>query len=87
MVGARRTYLVVGDIAALFQCSSKTAGRWLAEGKVASNRTLGGHRRADPVDVAKKLASVSEYDFTHLVGNDLVRALIALANQRRITKP
>lgn len=34
-----------GEVARLLGVSTKTLSRWSAEGKIASIRTLGGHRR------------------------------------------
>ena len=34
-----------GDVAALFRVDQKTVNRWAKSGKLASIRTLGGHRR------------------------------------------
>jgi len=37
--------LTVSEVAELFGVSAKTVSRWAREGKLASVRTLGGHRR------------------------------------------
>ena len=39
------TYLTPGEVAALFRVDAKTVARWAKSGKLASFRTLGGHRR------------------------------------------
>jgi hypothetical protein len=42
------TFLRPADVAAILQVSPKTVTRWAKEGKPASCRTLGGHRRYAP---------------------------------------
>lgn len=37
--------LTVSEVADLFGVSAKTVSRWAREGRIASVRTLGGHRR------------------------------------------
>lgn len=37
--------LTSGEVAVMFRVSPKTVTRWAATGKLASVRTLGGHRR------------------------------------------
>lgn len=43
--------LTSGEVAALFQVTSKTVTRWAAAGRIDSIRTLGGHRRFRESDV------------------------------------
>lgn len=51
----RPRLLTPGQVAALLQCNPKTVTRWAKAGKLASIRTLGGHRRFFSDDVAKIL--------------------------------
>lgn len=37
--------LTPGEVAQLFRVDGKTVARWAAEGRLATIRTLGGHRR------------------------------------------
>lgn len=43
--------LTPGEVAAVFRVDAKTVTRWAAAGKLASTRTLGGHRRFRASDV------------------------------------
>lgn len=52
--------LTPGEVAALFHVATTTVVRWAEEGKIASFRTLGGHRRFHRTDVEKLLAAQSE---------------------------
>ena len=45
------TFLRPADVAAILQVSLKTVTRWAKEGKLASCRTLGGHRRYARADI------------------------------------
>lgn len=37
--------LTPSEVADMFRCDPKTVARWAKKGKLASIRTLGGHRR------------------------------------------
>ena len=43
--------LTPGEVAALFRVNPKTVTRWARSGKIATVRTLGGHRRFRRNDV------------------------------------
>jgi excisionase family DNA binding protein len=45
------TYLLPSEVAEVLQVSPKTVTRWVKEGKLASRRTLGGHRRYARADI------------------------------------
>lgn len=51
------TLLWPSQVAAVFQVDPKTVGRWATAGKLASIRTLGGHRRFRAEVVRAALAS------------------------------
>ena len=42
---SKSPYLLPSEVAEVLQVSPKTVTRWAKEGKLASRRTLGGHRR------------------------------------------
>jgi excisionase family DNA binding protein len=42
---SKPSYLLPSEVAEVLQVSPKTVTRWAKEGKLASRRTLGGHRR------------------------------------------
>jgi excisionase family DNA binding protein len=42
---SKSSYLLPSEVAEVLQVSPKTVTRWAKEGKLASRRTLGGHRR------------------------------------------
>jgi excisionase family DNA binding protein len=44
-------YLLPSEVAEVLQVSPKTVTRWAKEGKLASRRTLGGHRRYARADI------------------------------------
>jgi excisionase family DNA binding protein len=44
-------YLLPSEVAEALQVSPKTVTRWAKEGKLASRRTLGGHRRYARADI------------------------------------
>jgi excisionase family DNA binding protein len=48
-------FLEAGKVASMLHVSPKTVARWSNEGKLPYVRTLGGHRRYDPL-VIKALA-------------------------------
>jgi excisionase family DNA binding protein len=48
---AKSSYLLPSEVAAVLQVSPKTVTRWAKEGKLASRRTLGGHRRYARADI------------------------------------
>ena len=50
--------LTPAEVAALFRVSPKTVTRWAQSGKLASIRTLGGHRRYRASDVRALLGSI-----------------------------
>jgi excisionase family DNA binding protein len=45
------SYLLPSEVAEVLQVSPKTVTRWAKEGKLASRRTLGGHRRYTRADI------------------------------------
>lgn len=47
----RENYLPPASVARLFSVNIKTVGRWAADGKIASIRTPGGHRRYSETSV------------------------------------
>jgi excisionase family DNA binding protein len=48
---SKSTYLLPSEVAEVLQVSPKTVTRWAKEGKLASRRTLGGHRRYARADI------------------------------------
>lgn len=48
------------EVAALFRVKGRTVTRWAKEGRLASVRTLGGHRRFRESDVRKLLEEGGE---------------------------
>jgi excisionase family DNA binding protein len=55
------TLLTPAEVAALFRVDPKTVTRWAKQGRLASIRTLGGHRRYDEAQV-RALLGRSEAD-------------------------
>jgi excisionase family DNA binding protein len=47
----RSTYLTAAQVAERLGVSPKTVARWAKAGRLAHQRTLGGHRRYDPGQV------------------------------------
>ncbi len=52
--------LTPAEVAALFRVDPKTVTRWAKAGKLASIRTLGGHRRYRASEVRGLLDSIPE---------------------------
>jgi excisionase family DNA binding protein len=50
-LASKSTYLLPSEVAEVLQVSPKTVTRWAKEGKLASRRTLGGHRRYARADI------------------------------------
>ena len=48
--------LTPGEVAVMFRVDPKTVTRWARDGKLASIRTLGGHRRYPEAEVRARLA-------------------------------
>jgi excisionase family DNA binding protein len=48
--------LTPGEVAVMFRVDPKTVTRWARDGKLASIRTLGGHRRYREAEVRARLA-------------------------------
>jgi excisionase family DNA binding protein len=48
---SKSPYLLPSEVAEVLQVSPKTVTRWAKEGKLASRRTLGGHRRYARADI------------------------------------
>jgi excisionase family DNA binding protein len=48
---SKSAYLLPSEVAEALQVSPKTVTRWVKEGKLASRRTLGGHRRFARADI------------------------------------
>jgi excisionase family DNA binding protein len=55
-------FLTAGEVAELLHVSPKTIGRYSNEGKLPYVRTLGGHRRYNPDEVAKVIAALGRSD-------------------------
>ena len=51
----RSAYLTAAQVAERLGVSAKTVTRWAKAGRLAHQRTLGGHRRYDP-DQVERLA-------------------------------
>jgi excisionase family DNA binding protein len=47
----RSAYLTATEVAERLGVSPKTVSRWAKDGRLAHQRTLGGHRRYDPAQV------------------------------------
>ena len=47
----RSAYLTATEVAERLHVSVKTVSRWAKDGRLAHQRTLGGHRRYDPAQV------------------------------------
>jgi excisionase family DNA binding protein len=47
----RSAYLTAAQVAERLHASAKTVSRWAKQGRLAHQRTLGGHRRDDPGQV------------------------------------
>jgi excisionase family DNA binding protein len=52
--------LTPGEVAELFRVDPRTVTRWAKAGKLATIRTLGGHRRYRAAEVEKLLGGTSE---------------------------
>jgi excisionase family DNA binding protein len=48
---SKSPYLLPSEVAEVLRVSPKTVTRWAKEGKLASRRTLGGHRRYARADI------------------------------------
>src|SRR5215217_2476590 len=48
---SKSSYLLPSEVAEVLQVFPKTVTRWAKEGKLASRRTLGGHRRYARADI------------------------------------
>jgi excisionase family DNA binding protein len=48
---SKSAHLLPSEVAELLQVSPKTVTRWAKEGKLASRRTMGGHRRYARADI------------------------------------
>ncbi len=46
-------YATPAEVAAVFRVDAKTVTRWAKAGRIASIRTLGGHRRYSVADVRR----------------------------------
>jgi excisionase family DNA binding protein len=56
--------LTPAEVATLFRVDAKTVTRWAKAGKIASIRTLGGHRRYNKADVMALLGKASRQPAT-----------------------
>jgi excisionase family DNA binding protein len=56
-------YLRTEQVGAILHVSPKTVSRWAQEGRLPFQRTLGGHRRFDPVKI-RELADTLTIDAT-----------------------
>lgn len=52
--------LTPGEVAELFRVDPRTVSRWARDGKLATIRTLGGHRRYLAAEVEKLLGGPQE---------------------------
>ena len=50
---APRAWLRTSQAAARLHVSAKTVTRWASEGRLTHRRTLGGHRRSEPVNLGE----------------------------------
>jgi excisionase family DNA binding protein len=57
---SKSTYLLPSEVAEVLQVSLKTVTRWAKEGKLASRRTLGGHRRYARADIESLAEQLEE---------------------------
>jgi excisionase family DNA binding protein len=57
---AAETLLTPAEVAALFRVDPKTVTRWARAGKLASIRTLGGHRRYRESEVRALLSEIPQ---------------------------
>jgi excisionase family DNA binding protein len=57
---SKSTYLLPSEVAEVLQVSPKTVTRWAKEGKLASRRTLGGHRRYARADIEALVERLEE---------------------------
>ena len=57
---ARHELLTPGEVAVLFRVDPKTVTRWAQAGRIASIRTIGGHRRFRASDVERFLETAQE---------------------------
>jgi excisionase family DNA binding protein len=56
----KSSYLLPSEVAEVLQVSPKTVTRWAKEGKLASRRTLGGHRRYARADIESLVKRLEE---------------------------
>jgi excisionase family DNA binding protein len=56
----KSSYLLPSEVAEVLQVSPKTVTRWAKEGKLASRRTLGGHRRYARTDIESLAEQLEE---------------------------
>jgi excisionase family DNA binding protein len=57
---SKSPYLLPSEVAEVLQVSPKTVTRWAKEGKLASRRTLGGHRRYARADIESLVERLQE---------------------------
>jgi excisionase family DNA binding protein len=57
---SKPSYLLPNEVAEALQVSPKTVTRWAKEGKLASRRTLGGHRRYARADIESLVERLEE---------------------------
>ena len=57
---SKSPYLLPSEVAEVLQVSPKTVTRWAKEGKLASRRTLGGHRRYARADIESLAEGLGE---------------------------
>ena len=60
MTSDQELLLTPSEVAKLFRVDPKTVTRWAKSGKLASIRTLGGHRRYKGSEVRALLNSISD---------------------------
>jgi excisionase family DNA binding protein len=52
--------LTPAEVAALFRVNAKTVSRWARAGKIATARTLGGHRRYRRAEIEALVVGVGD---------------------------
>src|SRR4029450_11045740 len=57
---SKSSYLLPSEVAEVLQVSPKTVTRWAKEGKLASRRPVGGHRRYARADIESLVERLEE---------------------------
>ncbi len=69
-VSGQENLLTPAEVAALFRVDPKTVTRWAKAGKLASIRTLGGHRRYKESEVKALLKTITPNTSSNQVGGN-----------------